>query len=294
MALSNYYQKKESPLKSSQADEHSFNSKFSSSVSRELQPWPSNFDKPSELYKLVLTNSQHPPLMMSNSWNLAVPFKEQRYSHTPSESIANNYTPSANDLKIKNLAQQNKFKKLKTSNDTLVSLSSTTRTAPSRSQSPMEQLRIMDDIDKEINKHIKSPSNQDLERYYYYIEKGTDLRMIASLPKNQFDSFYNLVPASFRNTSVPLVNELMEELNKEVSNEYVNSMKKSIVDYVLMNLEERKRLKIEWIPKKFNLKTIRAPVPWHDEYSQSHAWVQVNMHNVNKINSHLQDLWTNE
>jgi len=44
--------------------------------------------------------------MQSKSWNLAVPFKEQRFSHTPSESIANNYTPTANDLKIKNLAQK--------------------------------------------------------------------------------------------------------------------------------------------------------------------------------------------
>lgn len=68
-----------------------------------MQPWPKNFDKPSELYKLVVNNSQHPPLMQSKSWNLAVPFREQRFSHTPSESIANNYTPTANELKIKNL-----------------------------------------------------------------------------------------------------------------------------------------------------------------------------------------------
>jgi dynein heavy chain len=68
-----------------------------------MQPWPTNFDKPSDLYKLVVNNSQHPPLMQSKSWNLAVPFREQRFSHTPSESIANNYTPTANDLKIKNL-----------------------------------------------------------------------------------------------------------------------------------------------------------------------------------------------
>jgi hypothetical protein len=79
---------------------------FASSVSRELQPWPSNFQKPSDLYKLVVNNSKHPPLMQSKSWNLAVPFREQRYSHTPSESIANNYTPSANELKLKTLPPQ--------------------------------------------------------------------------------------------------------------------------------------------------------------------------------------------
>jgi len=86
-----------------------------------MQPWPTNFDKPSDLYKLVVNNSQHPPLMQSKSWNLAVPFREQRFSHTPSESIANNYTPTANDLKIQNLNRlinsRQKLKSLETSNN---------------------------------------------------------------------------------------------------------------------------------------------------------------------------------
>jgi hypothetical protein len=117
MALSNYqvtsYNKtivdEETQTAAAAADNDA--NKFASSVSRELQPWPSNFQKPSDLYKLVVNNSKHPPLMQPKSWNLAVPFREQRYSHTPSESIANNYTPSANELKVKSLPSQNVFKK---------------------------------------------------------------------------------------------------------------------------------------------------------------------------------------
>ncbi len=78
---------------------------YPSSISKELQPWPSRFNDPSDLYRVVVKNSQHPPLMQDRSWNLAVPYKEQRHFHTPSESIANNYTPTANQLKIKNLSQ---------------------------------------------------------------------------------------------------------------------------------------------------------------------------------------------
>jgi hypothetical protein len=93
-----------------------------------MQPWPNNFDKPSDLYKLVVNNSQHPPLMQSKSWNLAVPFREQRFSHTPSESIANNYTPTANDLKIKTLNRlinsRQKLKSLDINNNTGRSLDS--------------------------------------------------------------------------------------------------------------------------------------------------------------------------
>lgn len=53
--------------------------------------------------QIVLRNSEHPPIMKGTSWTLAAPFKEERHHRTPSESIANNYTPSASDLKMKDL-----------------------------------------------------------------------------------------------------------------------------------------------------------------------------------------------
>ena len=103
-------------------NEDSLTNQFASSISREIQPWPSKADpavgdepsgdidtrSPSDLYTIVVANSQHPPMMQLKSWNLAVPFREQRFSHTPSESIANHYTPTATELKIKNLARKRK------------------------------------------------------------------------------------------------------------------------------------------------------------------------------------------
>ncbi|XP_072168572.1 dynein axonemal heavy chain 3-like [Diadema setosum] len=69
-----------------------------------LPPLPSEVaDKPSDLYQIVLKHSEHPPIMQGNSWTLAAPFKEQKFHRTPSESIANNYTPSASHLKLKSL-----------------------------------------------------------------------------------------------------------------------------------------------------------------------------------------------
>jgi len=50
-----------------------------------------------------LKNSIHPPIMQGMSWTLLSPFKEQRHHRTPSESIANNYTPTAADIKIQDI-----------------------------------------------------------------------------------------------------------------------------------------------------------------------------------------------
>lgn len=56
-------------------------------------------------FQTVLHHSQYPPIMQDISWPLAIPFKEQRYHRSPSESIGNNYTPTANNLKIKDLTR---------------------------------------------------------------------------------------------------------------------------------------------------------------------------------------------
>ncbi|RNA04575.1 dynein heavy chain axonemal [Brachionus plicatilis] len=308
MALSNYqpvvFKGKDSARSQSEDSESELN-KYASSISRELQPWPNSYNQPSELYKFVLNNSRHPPLMQTKSWNLAVPFIEQRYSHTPSESIANNYTPSAKNLKIKNLPQT-KYRKVHVSTDEsnlrrkirkippLQLSTPRVKYAPSRALSPSEQIDTMLAIEREMDCVIDEPSEIDLERYYFYIEKGTSAEMIAPLAQDQFHRFYQSIPDTFTNSASSSIKELKEELAQEVIDDYVYSMKKSIVDYVLMNFDERKRLKIDAVPKLFRLRTIRAPVPWHNEYAKSHNWIQVNLHIINRVNSILKDIWSNE
>ena len=53
----------------------------------------------------MLRHSEHPPIMKDPSWTRAAPFKETAHARTPSESIGNNYTPTASSLKIRNLAK---------------------------------------------------------------------------------------------------------------------------------------------------------------------------------------------
>lgn len=50
-----------------------------------------------------MSHSFYPPLMQRTSWTLAAPFKEQHHYRGPSDSIANNYSLMAQDLKLKDL-----------------------------------------------------------------------------------------------------------------------------------------------------------------------------------------------
>ncbi|KAK7833318.1 hypothetical protein U0070_017317 [Myodes glareolus] len=70
----------------------------------ELPPLPvSANEEPSELYETVMSHSFYPPLMQRTSWTLAVPFKEQDCHRGPSDSIGNNYSLTARDMKLKDL-----------------------------------------------------------------------------------------------------------------------------------------------------------------------------------------------
>ena len=51
----------------------------------------------------VMSHSFYPPLMQRTSWTLAVPFKEQDQHRGPSDSIGNNYSLTARDMKLKDL-----------------------------------------------------------------------------------------------------------------------------------------------------------------------------------------------
>jgi len=46
--------------------------------------------------------------MKPSSWTKAAPYKETPFHRTPSESIANNYSPAAQNLKINTLNKRKK------------------------------------------------------------------------------------------------------------------------------------------------------------------------------------------
>lgn len=70
-------------------------------------------------FQLLLQKSRYPPLMQESSWTLAAPFKEQHHYRNPSDSIANNYSLTARDLKLKNIKKLKSFSMIELSQASL-------------------------------------------------------------------------------------------------------------------------------------------------------------------------------
>lgn len=288
-----------------------------------LPPLPAIAAKePSDLYQIILRNSEHPPLMRGSSWTLAAPFKEQKFHRTPSESIANNYTPSASDLKVKDIPKLNRTKtkvdgfksprkpqaasRSKTTLDKAVNgkaingangdvnghtspLPEISELPPSRPLTPTEQMDIMLAIEEEELHTTGLPSDRDEERYYYYIQKGVHKSMLAPQPSQQLLAIQHLVPQQYLTSSH--LSNLRGNLLEEIDADYEFSSRKAIVDYVLKDPAERERVHIKWTPKSFPQRVIRAPVPWHDMYTTLKSFNTSHLFTTNPIMLKLQNLW---
>lgn len=297
----------------------------------ELPPLPASAnEEPSELYETVMSHSFYPPLMQRTSWTLAVPFKEQDCHRGPSDSIGNNYSLTARDMKLKDLLKvyqpvtinvprdktrqvskvssepmKKKMKlsfkckedapgmpsacKLSSSTPRKSDMNSWAVHSGSRPMSPEQQMDVMLQEEIEIESKEKKPSELDLERYYYYLTNGIRKDMIAPEDEEVMVRIYKLIPKVLLAT--PALEPLQVALRSEKERDYYCSLMKSIVDYILMDPMEKKRLFIESIPRLFPHRVIRAPVPWHNVYQSTKKWNEEHLHTVNPMMYNLKELW---
>ncbi|PAA63386.1 hypothetical protein BOX15_Mlig017039g2 [Macrostomum lignano] len=263
---------------------------------------------PSALYEIVTRNSMHPPLMNQFSMTRAAPFKEQKHARTPSESIGNNFSPGARHLKIKKLPRSRsnppatgasqefpaaKRRKPQAAEDDEAWVESARAAAGasvSRPMSPMEQLDVIRTIEEEAAKLGGDPSDRDVERYVYYIDRGLRTDMIAPLADEQRRRIVSLIP---ENLLVQL-GPSFEELANEADADYELAMRKAILDYILVDGDERERLFIQHTPQPYPQRIIRAPVPWHNSYRRAKEQQERHLFTTNPIMLELQRIWFDE
>lgn len=80
-------------------------------------------------------------------------------------------------------------------------------------------------------------------------------------------------------------------MEAEVTNDYKQSLRKAILDYILLDPEERKRLNIQTYPIYYPPIIIRAPVPWHCTFLISSQMLDHKLFIGNPLLLGLRDLW---
>lgn len=80
---------------------------------------------------------------------------------------------------------------------------------------------------------------------------------------------------------------LLDEMETEIISDYNLSLRKAILNYILLGPEERKHLNIHTYPTI----AIRAPVPWHSTFVISSHVLCHKLFTVNPILLCLRNLW---
>ncbi|CAH8618645.1 unnamed protein product [Heterobilharzia americana] len=244
---------------------------FSCSSTEKLPPLPpvAKPEAPSSLYAMVTRNALHPPLMNAFSLTQASPFKEQKYWRSPSQSIGNNFSPNAANLS--SLLWRNHITSLRT-------------------MSPEKQINQMKALEKERNANRGKPSERDMERYHYYISKGIPDHMLAPLPIGLWERLHKYLPSRLTSVWPTVVIELQQQIHED----YEYALRKSIVDYILLDPDERKRLFIEWLPVPYPSFVVRAPVPWHTRRKRAYEFCKRYLFTTGPIPLALQNIWCTE
>uniref|UniRef100_A0A3P8VG82 Dynein axonemal heavy chain 7 n=1 Tax=Cynoglossus semilaevis TaxID=244447 RepID=A0A3P8VG82_CYNSE len=211
--------------------------------------------EPSELYQKVMKNSEFPPILQPHSTTMAIPYKEVIRHRIPSKS-----------------------------------------SRADRPLSPTEQLKIMSEQQKEKDAEAKA-ADADIGRYLYYVNSSVPDSVIAPQPRKQMMNIWRMLPPDTEDSDDKKTRKKIKivrnNLEDEVKKGYRFSLKKSIVDYILIDPLERRRLSVAGTPQPFPRKVIRAPVPWSANYRKHHAWQSQHLFTVNQIVSMLHDVWLN-
>ncbi|XP_053480111.1 dynein axonemal heavy chain 3-like [Ictalurus furcatus] len=215
---------------------------------------------------------------------------DQIEHRTPSECIANNFSPQARHLSITHLRHPHRHPlRCFASSEKRVKHTGTPHwkevTPVSQPLTPEQQLIIMHTQDELEKKKLTEPTPTDLDRYMHYIHNGLREDAVAPQPSHHITNILKLIPASFHDK------QMLQDLLEEEKSRFDFSIRKSIVDYVLMDEQQRERLSISNIPHPFRQHVIRAPVPWSHSYRHAHKWCMQNVFTVNPIMQQLQELW---
>ncbi|XP_031440303.1 dynein axonemal heavy chain 7 [Clupea harengus] len=128
-------------------------------------------------------------------------------------------------------------------------------------------------------------TEKDILRYYYYIRNGIDTEHVADMEDSCLENVLSLVPSHLKKLTTTI-----ELLSDEMKEDYLMSVKKAIVDFVLRDPRENEEDKVKDLPPHREEIEV-VPKPWHKSFLQAQRRMSERLHAINPTMLSVLDVW---
>ena len=146
----------------------------------------------------------------------------------------------------------------------------------------------LDPVELETHTILKQVTPQ--QRYWFYIERGFPENSVHEIDDESKERIKKLIPSRLvDNAKLALT---VTQIENEIKYNHVTAIKQGVVDYILIDPQERLRLEIPPVFDRYEIVTARAPVPWHNDLISVRKEIEENLYITNSAMISLLDIYT--
>lgn len=138
----------------------------------------------------------------------------------------------------------------------------------------------------ELNKYIRP---RDILRMHHYLTIEIEPKHIPNYDTTYINSAIQKLDPKYQKLLYYKI--IVDKAIKEIIAFYKLYARYNLFTYILNDPGEYIRLDIEALPKLYPITLVRAPVPWHTQYTLAKQFAERHYHNGNTVIIKIRDLW---